>query len=152
MYIMLQSIDNINLNEIQEELKQLKTASDIEQKSRKTESAQITNTLKTMTDTIKSQQYQLSEHGREIRNIQNMQAAQLAILQEILHNITDSKTLQKIGDAVATILETVTQSQSPAPHRPSDTQRDDDSTAGTSDTKPTDPSDPKSSLPRGGVP
>ena len=51
----------------------------------------MADTLRTITDTIKSQQTQITDQGKEIREVKQIQQAQLGLIQQILKQLSGSK-------------------------------------------------------------
>ena len=85
----------MSLKELQEELRTITAQSTAEQKAHRTEVDQINNTLKAMTESVRTQQQQLSDHGKEIRAIKHLQAAQTNTLKEIFLLLTKKEEHNK---------------------------------------------------------
>ena len=111
----------MSLKELQEELRTLTAKSKAEQQAHRVEVDQINDTLKVMTESIMTQQQQLSDHGQEIRDIKQSQATQATTLKEILHLLSNKNDQYRnettIEDESGVVTQTQTQTQIGTPTR-----------------------------------
>ena len=148
----------VSLKELQEELRTLTAQSTAEQRAHRTEVDQINDTLKAMTESVKTQQQQLSDHGREIRAIKHLQAAQTNTLKEILLLLSNKQEYNKTEETLSRVLDAVTQSQTSSPPRsntPIARHSEDDSNqtqTGNEGSPNSNSTHRQSSPPRGGAP